>query len=315
MGTRGARRPLVLAAIAAALLGAGCGEQRKSAKPQGAAVVARMPVGPRLVDLTVRSPALGRNAKVRLLTPKGWRPARAAALAATVAPARLLRHLHQLVARHRRPDPRAPRCARRDAGGWRGGVLQRLAQRRPRRPAAVGDVPPEGAGRSAGARVRRGPPARDRRSVDGRVRRDVLRRPPPGDVRRRGFVQRRGHAAARRRAHPRHRGLRGRRPRGAVGLPARRPQGLGGTRPADARAQAARHAAVRLVRQRRGGPVRRSRHDRLDGGVALRPERRVHPPAARAEGSGHRRPLRAGTHTWPYWERELHRALPLLLGR
>ncbi len=74
VGTRGARRPLVLAAIAAALLGAGCGEQRKSAKPQGAAVVARMPVGPRLVDLTVRSPALGRNAKVRLLTPKGWRP-------------------------------------------------------------------------------------------------------------------------------------------------------------------------------------------------------------------------------------------------
>jgi diacylglycerol O-acyltransferase / trehalose O-mycolyltransferase len=21
-----------------------------------------------------------------------------------------------------------------------------------------------------------------------------------------------------------------------------------------------------------------------------------------------------GTHTWPYWERELHRSLPLLLG-
>jgi diacylglycerol O-acyltransferase/trehalose O-mycolyltransferase len=23
---------------------------------------------------------------------------------------------------------------------------------------------------------------------------------------------------------------------------------------------------------------------------------------------------RAGTHNWPYWQRELHRALPVLLG-
>jgi diacylglycerol O-acyltransferase/trehalose O-mycolyltransferase len=38
----------------------------------GARVVAEEKVGPRLVDLTVSSPALGRTAKVRLLTPDGW---------------------------------------------------------------------------------------------------------------------------------------------------------------------------------------------------------------------------------------------------
>lgn len=38
-----------------------------------AAVVAQEQVGPRLVDLTVRSPALGRTTKVRLLTPDGWK--------------------------------------------------------------------------------------------------------------------------------------------------------------------------------------------------------------------------------------------------
>lgn len=38
----------------------------------GARVVAEEKVGPRLLDLTVASPALGRTAKVRLLTPDGW---------------------------------------------------------------------------------------------------------------------------------------------------------------------------------------------------------------------------------------------------
>lgn len=38
----------------------------------GARVVAEEAAGPRLVDLTVSSPALGRTAKVRLLTPDGW---------------------------------------------------------------------------------------------------------------------------------------------------------------------------------------------------------------------------------------------------
>lgn len=38
----------------------------------GAYVMAQQQVGPRLVDLTVQSPALARAAKVRLLTPDGW---------------------------------------------------------------------------------------------------------------------------------------------------------------------------------------------------------------------------------------------------
>jgi S-formylglutathione hydrolase FrmB len=48
---------------APAALGAGTG---------GAQVVAQQQVGAHLVDLTVQSPALGRTAMVRLLTPDGW---------------------------------------------------------------------------------------------------------------------------------------------------------------------------------------------------------------------------------------------------
>jgi diacylglycerol O-acyltransferase / trehalose O-mycolyltransferase len=44
----------------------------EAARP--AAVVSEAPAGPRLLDLTVRSEALGRTAKVRLLTPQGWSP-------------------------------------------------------------------------------------------------------------------------------------------------------------------------------------------------------------------------------------------------
>ncbi|NGO08701.1 hypothetical protein G5C60_14040 [Streptomyces sp. HC44] len=43
-----------------------------SAPQHGARVVAEERAGPRLVDLTIDSPALGRTAKVRLLTPDGW---------------------------------------------------------------------------------------------------------------------------------------------------------------------------------------------------------------------------------------------------
>ena len=39
---------------------------------EGAYVIAQEQVGPHLVDLTIQSPALGRTAKVRLLTPDGW---------------------------------------------------------------------------------------------------------------------------------------------------------------------------------------------------------------------------------------------------
>jgi S-formylglutathione hydrolase FrmB len=49
---------------------AGCGQAAHAPpRPQGAAIVREQRVGPRMVDLTVRSPALGRIAKVRLLLP------------------------------------------------------------------------------------------------------------------------------------------------------------------------------------------------------------------------------------------------------
>jgi S-formylglutathione hydrolase FrmB len=68
---------LALAIALIALIAAGCGgspplRATTTQAPQ-AKVVARTRVGPRLLDLTIRSPALGRTAKVRLLTPVGWR--------------------------------------------------------------------------------------------------------------------------------------------------------------------------------------------------------------------------------------------------
>jgi diacylglycerol O-acyltransferase / trehalose O-mycolyltransferase len=62
--------PLV---VAVALASCGGGSQPPAQHPpDGARVVAERQVAPRIVDLTVRSPALGATAKVRLLTPDGW---------------------------------------------------------------------------------------------------------------------------------------------------------------------------------------------------------------------------------------------------
>ena len=59
------------------LLVAGCGDDAapptSTATRAAGAVVAQARVAPRQLDLTVRSRALGREAKVRLLTPDGWR--------------------------------------------------------------------------------------------------------------------------------------------------------------------------------------------------------------------------------------------------
>ena len=67
-------RLLVTALVALALLATplpapAAPEHDTAPRPR---VVAEEQVGPRLVDLTVDSPALGRTAKVRLLTPDGW---------------------------------------------------------------------------------------------------------------------------------------------------------------------------------------------------------------------------------------------------
>jgi diacylglycerol O-acyltransferase/trehalose O-mycolyltransferase len=59
-----------------ALSVAGCGGGHAAQRPArpGAVVVAERRVGPRLVDLRMRSPALRRVVSVRLLTPVGWQP-------------------------------------------------------------------------------------------------------------------------------------------------------------------------------------------------------------------------------------------------
>ncbi len=68
----------VLAALLLAGLVGGCGHGGAASTPTPAAksssspVVAQHQVAPRQLDLTVRSAALGRSAKVRLLTPVGW---------------------------------------------------------------------------------------------------------------------------------------------------------------------------------------------------------------------------------------------------
>jgi diacylglycerol O-acyltransferase/trehalose O-mycolyltransferase len=68
----------VLLTVLAIMLGASSARaagHRSSApahQSEGAYVVAEEQIGPHLVDLTIQSPALGRAAKVRLLTPNGW---------------------------------------------------------------------------------------------------------------------------------------------------------------------------------------------------------------------------------------------------
>ena len=75
-----ARTPMlfVLLTVLAIMLGASpvsAAGHRSSApahQREGAYVVGQEQVGPHLVDLTIQSPALGRTAQVRLLTPNGW---------------------------------------------------------------------------------------------------------------------------------------------------------------------------------------------------------------------------------------------------
>jgi len=68
---------LILALLLLAAAIAGCGHRDVAHAPTPArtpAVVAQRQVAPRELDLSVRSTALGRVARVRLLTPVGWRP-------------------------------------------------------------------------------------------------------------------------------------------------------------------------------------------------------------------------------------------------
>jgi diacylglycerol O-acyltransferase/trehalose O-mycolyltransferase len=65
----------LLALAAAALLACGAADRPLPGRPRaddGATVVDEQQVAPRIVDVTVRSPALGTTGQVRLLTPRGW---------------------------------------------------------------------------------------------------------------------------------------------------------------------------------------------------------------------------------------------------
>jgi S-formylglutathione hydrolase FrmB len=67
----GARALLVVAALA--LAGCGSGDAPRRERPAaGAVVLHETRAGPRTLDLELRSPALGATANVRLLTPLGW---------------------------------------------------------------------------------------------------------------------------------------------------------------------------------------------------------------------------------------------------
>lgn len=70
-------RRLIVALLLLAAPIAGCGDHGGGRAPSAVrapVVVAQRWVTPRELDLSVRSPALGRVARVRLLTPVGWRP-------------------------------------------------------------------------------------------------------------------------------------------------------------------------------------------------------------------------------------------------
>jgi diacylglycerol O-acyltransferase / trehalose O-mycolyltransferase len=72
----------LVALLATALLGLGCGAGASSERDRagtGATVLREERVAARIVDLSIRSPARGTTAMVRLMTPDGWRATRTSA--------------------------------------------------------------------------------------------------------------------------------------------------------------------------------------------------------------------------------------------
>ena len=234
------------------------------------------------------------------------------ALAGALPAARLLRHLRQLDPLDRRRAARgAARRARRDARGRRRRLLLELA----RRPGLAG-LPPARAAADPRARLRRrAPGARSRGSRwagsarwttprGGRARSAPRRRSPASCTRSprrtsgsgcsratpttptpsgaiRGRTATSGASTTRRRCCPRWPGSRCS-SRRATGVPAR-----------------SRTAGATSTRRRSRSGTRRSAFVRRARALGI---------PVRADLYG------AGIHDWPYWQRELHRALPLLLG-
>ena len=291
---------------------------RRAAADGGARVVAQRRVAANIVDLTVRSPALGETATVRLVTPIGW----AQRSSGRRWPVLYLLHgccdtpeswtANTDVARHPGAAPRARRDAERRAVRLVLGLVERRQGRGPR----VGDVPSDGAAAAPRARLRGRTTARDRGPLDGRRRRAHLRRAAPRHVRRGGVVQRRRPSARRSPGLPR-------RPRARSAWPI--PRRCGAIR---ARSVPSGRRTI-PSRSRRACAARRS-----SSPSATAPRVRSTTAACRTAASRRRSIRRTwrspsalqrlhipatidfygpGTHSWPYWQRELHRALPILL--
>jgi diacylglycerol O-acyltransferase/trehalose O-mycolyltransferase len=297
---------LALVACASALLlacGSGHEPRPRSAAPSAedrASVVKRVQVAPRIVDLTIRSPALGTTAKVRLLTPDGWRAGRTWPV---------LYLLHGC-------------CDTYDSWTRETDLARIPALRR------VLVVMPEGGAVGFYSNWRGGPPAWETFHL----------------VELRSILER-GYGAGRRRAiaglsmgglgamayAARHRGMFAAAasysgllhplsdPRWLLGLFAAHtpdPLAIWGD-PARDRARWAAHDPTELAGRLRGvhlfvssgnGP-----RDLIEATVFgesrafVAQLRRLHIPV-RADLYG------AGRHDWPYWQRELHRSLPVLIG-
>jgi diacylglycerol O-acyltransferase / trehalose O-mycolyltransferase len=299
-------------ALSVALLACGCGGAR-TAVPSGPAVVVHEErVAPRELDLTIRSPALGRHAMVRLLTPRGWT---------------------------RRPQRRWPvlyllhGCCDTYKSWTRSTRIEQMAQLR-----HVLVVMPEGGDVGFYSNWIGGPPAWETFHID-ELRRILERAYGAGTPRAIAGTSMGGLGAMDYAA--RHRGMFAAAasfsgllhpladPRFLTGLFAdftSDPDAIWGDPVRDRRVWQA-HDPTELAHRLRGtrlfasagdgslGPLDGPGTERDDIEPTVLRESQAFIRRLRADGIGARADFYgAGTHNWPYWERELGRALPLLLA-
>ena len=234
---------------------------------------------------------------------------RRGALAGALPAARLLRHLRELDALDRRRascrscatcSSSCPRAA--TSASTRTGATGR-AGRTSTCASCRGSSSRYGAGTATG----------DRRALDGRARRDGLRGAAAADVPRGGVLLRRP-APARRPALL---------ARAVLAATRSDPRAVWGDPETD-RDVWRRHDPTALLPALKGIPLfvsagdgrparsRRARRDRGGrGGGGVARVRAPRPGAARPASTP--TSTAPGIHDWPYWQRELHRALPLLL--
>ena len=317
-----ARRALLPAALAALALG-GCGAPAEPAAhaargaPAGAAVLGQTRVAPNVVDLRVRSPALGRTVTVRLVTPRGWADRR-----------RTGRRWPVLYLLHGCCDTPQSWVDKSD--------VERLARLRDVL-VVTPDAGPVGFYSDWRGRDAAGRPAGWETFHLGELRRLLERRYGAGTRRAIAGLSMGGFGALSYAA--RHRGMfRAAASFSGVVHPLQNPGVISAILPAfgepasalwgDPAAQRSvwrAHDPYSLARRLRRVPLYLSVGDGSAGpfdppGRTDGTERLLHPMnvalAARLRRLGVRATIDfygPGTHTWPYWQRSLHRALPMLL--